>query len=59
MENLQNYIDGINDFVEHKLKAFPLEFKILKVKWEKFSILDVVTLWKFSFHDLTLDWLHE
>lgn len=45
--------------MENKLKAFPLEFKILKVKWEKFTILDVVTLWKYSFHDLTIDWLHE
>ena len=44
-DDFDTYAKGINDATANRL-AYPIEFHILGIKWEKYTVADIYTLQK-------------
>ncbi len=53
---LQAYADGVNDYVENQAFALPMEFKLIGIGFEKWTIKDSVMVFKLLSFLMTTHW---
>jgi acyl-homoserine lactone acylase PvdQ len=54
IEKLDAYADGINEFV--RLNNLPLEYSVLGINFEPWTIIDTLSIMKMTMFHMTYDW---
>lgn len=56
---IEAYAAGINAYIEKNEKNLPVEFKLLRIKPEKWDVVDTLGVARFLAFQMSLGWMHE